>query len=71
MKKFKIKDKVLISSIPATMTAFRKSLAKLQGKSGTITSSEFRIGAAIAGNYYLVLTEGKEIWLHEMNLELV
>lgn len=71
MKKFKIKDKVLIGSVPASLTSFRKSLSKLKGKQGEVVDSEYRNHSALKGFYYLVSVDGKVVWLHELNLEVV
>lgn len=68
---FKLRGKVLIRSIPSTMTSFRKSLGKLPGKQATITDHEVRYSGQVPSNYYLVSVEGKELWLHELNLEVL
>lgn len=67
--KFNTGDKVTIRAIPVFLTAFRKSLKKLIGQPGTIVYRENRQAGEQTGNYYHVTVEGKEIVLHELNLE--
>jgi hypothetical protein len=71
MARFKVRDKVLIKSVPLTITAYRRSLKKLVHKVATVIDMEHRDNVAITGMYFLVVVQDKEVWLHEMNLELV